>query len=91
MTIEKIKSRVRDNIGNKISITYNGARNKVESYEAIIKEMHNNIFTVVLTTNDEKKSFSYSDILTKTVEIKYDLDFNENSDKIKIDRGNRLC
>ena len=82
MTIDKIKEQVKTNQGNIINIKYNGARNKIEVYEAKIKEIYNFIFTVELLDSDEKKSFSYADVLTKTVEIKFPLDFNVDDDKI---------
>lgn len=71
MTIEMIKEQVSTNLGKKINIKYNGARNKTLYYEAVIKEIYNFIFTVELLENEEKKSFSYSDVLTKTIEIDY--------------------
>lgn len=68
MTIDKIKTNITKDKGKKVKIKINGSRNKKEEYNGIIEEVYNCIFTV----KDEKKklkSFSYSDILTKTVEI----------------------
>lgn len=69
--IKKIKNNIKDNMGNKVKIIYNGSRNKKEEYIGIIKEIYNNIFIVKLDT-DEIKSFSYADVLTNTVEIFFD-------------------
>lgn len=71
MTIQTIKDQVECNLGKTISIKYNGARNKTQIYQAVIKEMYNFIFMVELIDNKEKKSFSYVDVLTKTIEISY--------------------
>ena len=68
MTIKKIKENIGNNLGNEVKIIYNGSRNKKEEYSGIIKEVYNYIFIVKLDT-DEVKSFSYSDVLTNTVEI----------------------
>lgn len=70
MKVEEIKNKLTDKIGTKIIIKYNLGRNKYEKYEAIIKETYNHIFIVKLLTN-EIKSFSYSDLITKTIKIEY--------------------
>jgi len=69
--ITKIKNNINSNLGSSVKIIYNGSRNKKEEYDGIIKEVYNNIFIVKLE-NEEIKSFSYSDVLTKTVEIFFD-------------------
>ena len=69
--IKKIKNEIANNLGNKVKIIYNGSRNKKEEYYGIIKEFYNNIFIIKLDT-DEIKCFSYSDVLTNTIEIFFD-------------------
>lgn len=69
--INKIKKNIEKNMGNEIKIIYNGSRNRKEEYFGVIREVYNNIFIVKLDT-DEIKSFSYSDVLTNTVEIFFD-------------------
>ncbi len=68
MTIEKIKENLNENLGNKVRIVFNIGRNKTEEFEAIIKELYNFIFIV----ETENKSFTYSDVLTQTVELHFD-------------------
>lgn len=68
--IAKIKKELEKNSGKKIHITINGSRNKVENYEGIIKDVYNNIFTII-QDNNEIKSFSYVDVLTKNIKIYY--------------------
>ena len=70
MTIEKIKENLNDNLGNKVRIVFNIGRNKTEEFEAIIKELYNFIF--IVETETENKSFTYSDVLTQTVELHFD-------------------
>lgn len=70
MTLEKIKEKLNDYIGKTITINYNLGRNKFEKYEVILKELYSHVFLVELK-NENIKSFSYSDIITKTIKIDY--------------------
>ncbi len=69
VTIKDVKAKLSKHIGDKVTINYNLGRNKFEEYEAIIKELYNFVFIVELA--GEIKSFSYSDIITKTIKIRY--------------------
>ena len=73
MTIEKIKENLNGNLGNKVRITFNVGRNKIEEFDAILKETYRFIF--VVETKNENKSFTYSDVLTKTVELHFDWNY----------------
>ena len=69
MFIAKIRKELTEHIGDDAVIKYNLGRNKYEDYKAVIKELYNYIFIV-----DSKygvKSFSYRDIMTKTIHIDY--------------------
>jgi len=68
--IAKIRSKLNEHIGKEVIIKYNLGRNKFEKYNVTIKELYDNVFLVELNTN-EKKSFSYSDVLTNTIKIDY--------------------
>ena len=68
MTIQKIKKSITNEIGKDVKIVFNGSRNKKEYYKGKIVETYNYIFIVKLDTL-EKKSFSYSDVLTSTVKV----------------------
>lgn len=70
MTIEKIKENLSENVGNKVKVVFNIGRNKTEEFEATIKEIYNFIF--VVETEKENKSFTYSDVLTNTVELHFE-------------------
>ena len=71
MTIDIIKRRIDKKLGDNVKIIYNGSRNKKEEYSGIITETYNYIFIVKIDDN-EKKSFSYTDVLTNTIEIIFD-------------------
>mgnify|MGYP003304573737 CR=1 FL=1 len=73
MSIRKVKEELNNHIGDKVTIKCNMGRNKYEKYHVIIKELYNNVFLV--ETQDKQytqiKSFSYTDIITKTIKIDY--------------------
>ena len=69
--IKKIKDNISSNLRSNVRVVYNGSRNKKEEYLGIIKEIYDNIFIVELETR-EIKCFSYSDVLTNTVELFFD-------------------
>jgi len=71
MTIDKIKNDIDNNLGGNVKIVYNGSRNKKEEYSGVIAETYNFIF-IIKTEEEEKKSFSYRDVLTNTVEVFFD-------------------
>jgi len=63
-TMKKILSKY---IGSKVFVEYNIGRNKIEKYEGIIECLYNAVF--LIKVKEETKSFSYSDLITKTVKI----------------------
>ena len=65
LNINNIKNKIKSLIGVKLKIRVNLGRNKHEYYEGFIDKMHPNLFTI--NTDKGLKSFSYSDIVTKTV------------------------
>ena len=65
MNIYKIKKEVSKLQNEKLKIKVIMRRNKYEYYEGKIKTLHSNIFTI--ETNKGIKSFTYSDVATKTV------------------------
>ncbi len=73
MTIEKVKQELHNHIGDVVTIKYNLGRNKFEKYDVVIKELYKHVFLVEVNkeNNNEIKSFSYSDVITKTIKIDY--------------------
>ncbi len=72
MNIEKVKDELTSLIGEDAYLKYHLGRNKYEEYEVKIKEAYDRVFLVELKNKEhEIKSFSYSDIITKTIRIKH--------------------
>ena len=69
MNIELTKNEINSKVGEKVYITVYGMRNKIDRYEGTIKNIYPNIFTIDI--NGKEKSFSYRDIITKDIKIKY--------------------
>lgn len=67
-----IKEKIKNDlcINKDISIKVNLGRNKFEYFDCIVKEKYNNVF-IVETKEKMIKSFTYGDILTKTIIIDY--------------------
>ena len=68
--IESIRGKLNDYLGKEVVIKYNLGRNKYEKYHVVIKELYQNVFLVQSDSN-ERKSFSYSDVLTNTIKIDF--------------------
>lgn len=70
--IDKIKEDIGEHLGEEVKIVFNGGRNRIEEYNAVISQMYDFIFVVKLMNEvNELKSFTYADILTQTIEIYY--------------------
>ena len=69
MMISKVKKELLEHLGDVVSIKYNLGRNKYEEYEAVVKELYDYVFLV--ECDNVIKSFSYIDVITKTIRIDY--------------------
>ena len=69
LNINIVKDEILENINKPVEIKVYGMRNKVNSYKGIIKAIYPNIFTII--ENNSEKSFSYADIITGDIKIKY--------------------
>ncbi len=69
MTILKVKLDLLNHLGDIVSIKYNLGRNKYEEYKAKIKELYDYVF--IVDTSLGTKSFSYIDVITKSIKISY--------------------
>ena len=68
--IETIRKKLTEVKGKRINFRYNGSRNQIEEFTGIITEMYDYVFTIkIINSNNKLKSFSYSDVLTNTLEI----------------------
>ncbi len=73
--LSKIKSNLADNIGNKVRLTSKKGRKQIVTREGVIENTYPSIFTVKLDnqneffTTERRVSYSYADVLTKSVEL----------------------
>lgn len=67
---EIIKEKIEKDIGKKVRITVYGLRNKTNLYDGVIKATYPNIFTIF--DGISEKSFSYRDVITGDIKIKYE-------------------
>ncbi len=65
MNIDIVKKQIDKLKNKKLKIKINIGRNKYEYLEGCIKDIYPNLFT--METNNGMKSFTFSDIITKTV------------------------
>ena len=64
--IRKVKSSVDKNVGNRVKIRANRGRHKIDITEGVISETYPSIF---LDDTVQTVSFSYTDVLTKDVQM----------------------
>ena len=69
MNINIVKEEIKSKINRTVSISVFGLRNRVNRYEGVIYKVYPNIFTVLI--DGEEKSFTYRDVITGEVKIKY--------------------
>lgn len=71
----KIKSSLSDNVGQKVRLRAKHGRKQIVVREGVIENTYPSIFTVKLDTyndipaGERRVSYSYTDVLTKTVEL----------------------
>ena len=70
MNLNFIKDNIKKHIGSNILIKCNLGRNKYENYNVKIIKVYNNVF-LVEGKNKDIKSFSYNDIIMKTIKIDF--------------------
>ncbi len=67
--ILNLKTDILDKIGQKIIVKGSLGRNKSFEKEATIEKAYSNIFTVKYNEGARNATYSYTDILTRTVEV----------------------
>lgn len=71
--IKKVKLSVDKNMGNRVKIRANRGRHKIDISEGVIRETYPSIFLVEIDNEvddtTQKISFSYTDVLTKDVQM----------------------
>ena len=69
MNLDIIKDKLSKKIGCSATLIVKGIRNRKQIYEGKIYRLYPNIFSIM--TKSGEKSFSYADIATKDILIKY--------------------
>lgn len=70
-----IKENLSENVGSKVKLKSKHGRKKFVVREGVIENTYPSIFTVMLdaeddvVTSERRVSYSYADVLTKTVEL----------------------
>ena len=67
--IANLKTDIIDKIGQKIIVKGSLGRSKAYEKEATIEKAYPNIFVVKYEENDRNVTYSYTDVLTRTVEV----------------------
>lgn len=72
--LEKIKLDLEACIGQRIKLKANRGRKKVIEAEGVLEKTYPKVFVVKLdkTNSVKRMSYTYADILTKTVELTFD-------------------
>lgn len=71
-SLTKIKKDVEDSVGKKVILKANKGRKKITVREGILESAYPSIFVVKISNqydNVRRVSYTYSDILTETVEV----------------------
>ena len=69
MNISKVKNDILSYKGRIIHFKYNGARNQIEEFDGMIENTYNAVFTIKLETSNSIKSFTYNDVINKSLQI----------------------
>jgi uncharacterized protein Veg len=70
--LNAIKKEIDSHVGEKVTLRANGGRKKIMVKEGILEKTYPNIFVVKIEGKSKDVrtiSYSYSDILTETVEL----------------------
>lgn len=67
--ITNLKTDIIEKVGQKIIVKGSLGRSKAFEKEATIEKAYPNIFVVKYEENDRNVTYSYTDILTRTVEV----------------------
>ena len=67
--IMNLKTDILDKVGQKIIVKGSLGRSKTFEKEATLEKAYPNIFVVRYEENDRNVTYSYTDVLTRTVEV----------------------
>ena len=69
MDVDKVRDEVKSQEGKILHFKFNGSRNQIVEFDGEIIETYHSIFVVKLVDDNNIKSFSYSDLITSSLEI----------------------
>ena len=82
-TIASIKNDIERHIGQKVTLKANGGRKKILVNDGIIESVYPSIFVIRLKSDTQRTvTYSYSDVLTKTVQWYFHLEY-----KLRLNRS----
>ena len=71
-TLANIRRDIENHVGEKVNLKANGGRKKILVNDGVIESVHPSIFVVRLDNDNQRTvTYSYSDVLTKTVSLYY--------------------
>jgi uncharacterized protein Veg len=82
-TLTEIRKNIENCVGQKVVLRTNKGKRKSRTNEGVLAEVYNSVFVVKIDGGlgvERKVSYSYSDVLTDTVEIT----LMENNHNLKI-------
>ena len=82
-SLKTIKSRLDSHLGENLTIVAQAGRKKVVRRRGTLSETFHSVFVVDLDQNEnsfERVSYSYADLLTKPIDIKFDGEESEDSE-----------
>ena len=80
--LARIREEVQDCIGKKVSVKANKGRKRFVTREGILEEAYPNLFVVKISNqfdSTRRVSYTYSDVLTETVEVTICADQDEEA------------
>ena len=69
LNTDKVKEEITKNLNRLVEIKVYGMRGKTIDYKGKIHAIYPNLFTII--DNNTEKSFTYRDIITGDIKIKY--------------------
>ena len=71
-TLANIRKDIENHVGEKVNLKANSGRKKILVNDGVIESVHPSIFVVRLENDNQRTvTYSYSDVLTKTVSLYY--------------------
>ncbi len=68
--LASIRKDIEGHVGDKVTLRANGGRRKILVNSGIIEKAYPSIFVIRLESDTQRKvTYSYSDVLTKTVQL----------------------